>query len=134
MFIPAPPLCLIGSAFVDVQLHQYNSRYAGCDVQLPHRSVIHYNVTFSFKEGVAHEPGLQRVAVFLSDLRTRALIHNFDIRPNENGLHFVEIQFLNREQFDRPFKEVATIGIHAGAHGFMIENVAQFSVAIVEDE
>ena len=31
-----------------------------------------------------------------------------------------------------PLKEVAGIGIHAGAHGFMIENVGQFTVSMVE--
>lgn len=95
--------------------------------------MIHYNVTFSFKEGVAYEHGLRGVAAFLADLQGRALIHGFDITPNDNGQHFVGIHFINREQFSRPFQEVAEIGIHAGAHGFMIENVCQFSVGIVED-
>jgi hypothetical protein len=94
--------------------------------------LIHYNVTFSFKDGVAQAPALQRVAMFLDDLRTRALIHDYEITQSEDGLHVVGIAFLDREQFGLPFKEVAGIGIHAGAHGFMIENVAQFSVEIVE--
>jgi hypothetical protein len=95
--------------------------------------VIHYNVTFSFKDGVADEHALQRVAAFLRGLRERALIHEFDIRRSDDGQHFANIRFLNREQFNRPFKEVADIGIHAGAHGFMIENVAQFTVATIEE-
>ena len=96
--------------------------------------MIHYNVTFSFKEGVVHEHGLRRVAEFLNDLKDRALIHGFEMTRHDDSQHFVGIQFLDREQFNRPFKEVADIGIHAGAHGFMIENVANFSVDIIEDE
>ncbi len=94
--------------------------------------MIHYNVTFSFKDGVAHEHGLQCVAAFLRDLQDRALIHGYEIKPHDNNQHFVGIQFVDREQFNRPFKEVADIGIHAGAHGVMIEHVAQFTVATVE--
>ena len=95
--------------------------------------MIHYNVTFSFKDGVAHEHALQRVAAFLRDLQERALIHEFEITQGDDGQHVARIRFLNREQFNRPFKEVTDIGIHAGAHGFMIQNVAQFTVATVED-
>ena len=95
--------------------------------------MINYDVTFSFKSGIECGPALARVAVFLTDLQTRALIHDFAITRNDNGPHFVRIRFFDREQFNRPFKEVGALGIHSGPHGFMIENVAEFSVTTVED-
>ena len=43
------------------------------------------------------------------------------------------IVFRNDEQFGSPFREVSALGIHAGRHGFMIENVSRFVVEIFEE-
>jgi hypothetical protein len=82
---------------------------------------------------MAHEDGLRRVATFLNDLQTRLLIDNFEIRPGADGQHFVDIRFIDQEQFNPPVQRGRRPCIHAGAHGFMIENVAAFSVTTVED-
>lgn len=37
------------------------------------------------------------------------------------------------DEFGPPFGEVAAIGIHAGRHGFMIENVSEFIVEVFEE-
>ena len=45
----------------------------------------------------------------------------------------VIIEFLDNAQLGFPFAEVGQIGIHAGKHGIMIENVSQFVVEVFED-
>jgi hypothetical protein len=43
------------------------------------------------------------------------------------------IMFRDNEQFGLPFADVASIGIHSGKHGFMIEHVKEFIVEVFEE-
>ena len=100
--------------------------------------MIHYHVWFSLKEGVAEEDELRKVSVFLADLKSRSLIHEYRVQRARSAtpvlapLHIV-ISFTDAEQFGLPFKEVAQIGIHAGMHGAMIQHVDKFVVNEFED-
>jgi hypothetical protein len=102
--------------------------------------MIHYNVWFSFKAGTAEPEALSRVQQFLLDLKRRDQIRDFKLLRNraEAGktrlarFHAL-ISFADQSQFGLPFQEVATIGVHAGKHGFMIENVDTFIVEVFEE-
>lgn len=102
--------------------------------------MIHYNVWFSFANGVAEPEQIQRVRSFLSDLKSRGKIHDFQLLKNRAlsgksrlARFHALIMFLDDDQFGQPFTEVAAIGVHAGTHGFMIENVSEFVVEIFEE-
>jgi hypothetical protein len=102
--------------------------------------MIHYNVWFSFREGTAELDALARVRQFLLDLKHRNQIHDFKLlrnRAEANKTRLARfhalISFTDKNQFGPPFQEVATIGIHAGPHGFMIENVDTFIVETFEE-
>lgn len=100
---------------------------------------IHYNVWFSFKDDTVESDQVERVRTFLADLRTRGLVHDFQLLKNRNGeaktklprFHAL-IVFRDEQQFGEPFAEVADIGVHSGRHGFMIEQIGRFSVEIFE--
>jgi hypothetical protein len=102
--------------------------------------MIHYNVWFSFKEGTVEPDGLNLVGAFLLDLKQRGLIHDLKLLRNraDTGdtrlarFHAL-IAFIDQDQFGTPFQEVQAIGVHAGAHGFMIENVDPFIVEVFEE-
>ena len=102
--------------------------------------MIHYNVWFSFKDEAAEADQLLRVRSFVDDLKSRDQIHDFHLLKNRatkeksrlEQFHAV-IVFRNDEQFGAPFREVSALGIHAGRHGFMIENVSRFVVEIFEE-
>lgn len=102
--------------------------------------MIHYNVWFSFKNDVCDEDRLQRVRLFLGDLKSRGQIHDFRLLKNRAApgkgrlaqFHAL-IVFQDNVQFGQPFAEVAAMGIHAGKHGLMIENVSDFVVEVFEE-
>jgi hypothetical protein len=102
--------------------------------------MIHYNVWFSFKEGAAELDGLARVRQFLLELKQRDQIHDFKLLRNRASggktrlarFHAL-ISFADQNQFGPPFQEVGSIGVHAGRHGFMIENVDTFIVETFEE-
>jgi hypothetical protein len=101
--------------------------------------VIHYNVWFSFKPGVDQAEQLSRCRVCLDDFKVRKLIHSYSLlenrgKPGESTLPQLQalIEFEDYEQFGKPFVEVRDLGIHAGLHGLMIENVEQFKVEVFE--
>ncbi len=101
--------------------------------------MIHYNVWFPFKEGTAEMDGLARVRQFLLDLKARDQIHDFKLLRNRAeaktrlARFHALISFADQNQFGAPFQEVATIGVHAGSHGVMIENVDAFIVETFEE-
>jgi hypothetical protein len=43
------------------------------------------------------------------------------------------IEFADDEQFSLPFAEIREAGIHEGAHGAMIENVASFTIEVFSE-
>jgi len=117
-----------------------NWRIASAERERIIESVIHYNVWFSLRAGVSESDQMQRVRSFLSDLKNRGQIYDFRLLKNRatagNGrlaqFHAL-IMFLNSDQFGLPFGEIATIGVHAGKHGFMIENVSEFIVEVFDE-
>lgn len=83
---------------------------------------------------------IQRVRSFLTDLKSGGKIHDFRLLKNRAmsgrsklAQFHALIVFRDNDQFGQPFREVAAIGIHAGKHGFMIENVSEFVVEVFED-
>ncbi len=102
--------------------------------------MIHDNVRFSFKDNVSTEDQLQRVHAFLADLKSREKIHDFRLLKRRGASEQptpAEFQalivFKDNDQFAAPFAEVSAIGVHAGKHGFMIENVNTFVVEVFEE-
>lgn len=102
--------------------------------------MIHYNVWFSFGNGVAEADQLRRVRSFLGDLKARGKIHDFQLLKNRSmsgksrlAQFHALIMFRDNDQLGPPFGEVAAIGIHAGRHGSMIENVSEFIVEVFEE-
>jgi hypothetical protein len=102
--------------------------------------VIHYNVWFSFKDGISEPDGLGRVRRFLGDLQRRGQIAEFRLMRNTRegdktnlGPLQAQISFVDSAQFGAPFAEVAATGVHAGQHGFMIEHVNMLGVEVFED-
>jgi hypothetical protein len=101
--------------------------------------MIHYNVWFSFKDGTVESDALSRVRQFLLDLKHRDQIHDFKLLRNRAeaktrlARFHALISFADQRQFSAPFQEVSTTGVHAGRHGFMIENVDSFIVEVFEE-
>jgi hypothetical protein len=102
--------------------------------------VILYNVWFSFKSGADESAELGKARSFLDDLKARAKLHSYRLMKNRApreksrlANYQLMAEFRDGEQFGLPFAEVGEIGIHAGRHGAMIENVDEFMVEVFED-
>jgi hypothetical protein len=102
--------------------------------------MIFYNVWFSFKSHSDETAEIEKVKMFLESLKAASKIHGYRLLKNYDKLaksklprYQVAVEFLNDDQFSLPFKDVLAIGIHAGPHGSMIENVDAFVVEVFED-
>jgi hypothetical protein len=102
--------------------------------------VIFYNVWFSFKPGSDENVEMVKVRAFLEDLKARGKVHGYRLMKNFNPKEKTKLppyqfiaEFVDGTQFGLPFAEVGKIGVHAGKHGAMIENVDQFMVEVFED-
>jgi hypothetical protein len=101
--------------------------------------MIHYNVWFSFKEGVVESDELAKVARFLDDLKTKDLLHDYALLRHRAGslttrlARFHAAIRLADDGFLAPFQHVTSAGIHTGHHGAMIENVDAFIVEIFDE-
>lgn len=102
--------------------------------------MIIYNIWFSFTPNADETAELDKVRTFLDALKASSKIHGYRLLRN-NGKepksrlppYQASIEFLDNAQFGLPFKEVTQIGIHAGVHGTMIENVEAFVVEVFRD-
>lgn len=102
--------------------------------------MIHLNVWFSFKDASTEEAPLQRVRAFLSDLKDRRKVHEYRLLKSRSapceGLRsrfHALIMFHEDDDWGGSVREVQEIGIHAGLHGFMIEDVCEFTTAVYEE-
>jgi hypothetical protein len=102
--------------------------------------MILYNVWFSFKPGSDDTVELGKVRSFLDDLKARAKLHDYRLMKNRAAreksrlsTYQLMAEFTDNSQFGLPMAEVSEIGMHAGRHGAMIENVGEFMVEIFDD-
>ena len=102
--------------------------------------MILYNVWFSFKPGSDDSVELAKTRSFLDDLKYRAKLHGYRLMKNRAtrdksklATYQLMAEFAEGAQFGLPFAEVGQIGIHAGRHGAMIENVEEMMVEVFED-
>ena len=101
--------------------------------------MIHYNVGFSYKDGVVETDELAKAKKFLADLKARNLIHDYRLlrsRAEADQLKLARFQaaiMISPDQFQTPFDEVARAGIHSGLHGLMIEHVDTFLVEVFDE-
>lgn len=101
--------------------------------------MIHYTVSFAFREGTPETEHLGRVRRFLTDLKGRGQIYDYRLLKNRQvasktrlPLFQADIVIADDGSFGLPFSEVEEIGVHSGHHGWMIENVIDMSVEIFE--
>jgi len=102
--------------------------------------MIQYNVWFSFKPEADVSAELVKVRECLDHYRAAKLLHGYRMLRNRGDLtngrllpYQVTLEFVDNEQFGRPFDEVRRIGVHAGLHGRMIQNVDEMIVETSED-
>ncbi len=102
--------------------------------------MILYHVWFSFKPEVDAPAELEKVRAFLADLKNHGRVDHFRLTKNraEAGQgklppYQITAEFCDRSRMGEAFAEVKRIGIHAGFHGAMIENVDHFVVEVFED-
>ena len=101
--------------------------------------MIHLNVWFSFKNSSSVDE-LHRVRAFLDDLRRRGRLDSYELLRSRSGpvegvsprFHAL-IRFRDETQWGGSVTEVQELGIHSGAHGFMIEQVVDFTTAVSEE-
>ena len=100
--------------------------------------MIHDNVWFTFKGGTDEEVELRKIAGFLGGLKSRSLLHDFKLLKGSspgNTLPRLQaiIMFVDAAQFDRSFGDVRALGVHTGAHGAAIANVASIIAETFEE-
>jgi hypothetical protein len=102
--------------------------------------MIFYNVRFSFKAGSDETAEMRKVRSFLDDLKSRSKLHGYRLMKNRaphalaDGCDYqLMAEFSDAGQFSLPFAEVEDIGVHAGRHGAMIENVDYFAVEVFDE-
>jgi hypothetical protein len=105
-----------------------------------HTTMIHYTVSFAFREGTPEGEHLGRVRSFLADLKSRGQIHDYRLLRNRQlppktrlPLFQADIVIADDASFGLPFSEVEEIGVHSGRHGWMIEDVTDMSVEVFDD-
>ena len=100
--------------------------------------MIHYNVWFTLNDGADEEAELRKIAGFLNGLKGRALLREFKLlkgsAPGNTLPRFQAIiMFVDAAQFNRPFDEVRTLGVHTGEHGAAIANVRSIMAETFEE-
>ena len=102
--------------------------------------MIQYNVWFSFKPEADIPAELVNVRQCLDQYAATGLIFSYRLLRNRGDLtngrllpYQVAIEFVDGEQFAKPFDDVRRIGVHAGLHGLMIECVDEMIVETFED-
>src|SRR5258706_14261501 len=99
--------------------------------------MLHYNVWFSLKGDIEEELGLAVVGDFLrslcviDDVATFRLLKNGSEAPRSKLPKFhALIEFADDAALSRAMKNQTERGVHAGAHGKVIEVVSEFRVEI----
>jgi hypothetical protein len=99
--------------------------------------MIHYNVWFTFKEGVEECRGLAVLENFLCGLAAGGEAAGFRLLKNQSGgtrtklpAYQAVIEFADEAALAEAMKRQATRGIHQGAHGRVVDVVSEFRVEI----
>jgi hypothetical protein len=99
--------------------------------------MIHYNVWFTLKEGIAEEEGLAVVDGFLRELGAAGEVSSYRLLRNtsEGGRtklpkYHALIEFADDDALSLAMRNQASRGIHAGGHGKVISVVGEFRVEI----
>jgi hypothetical protein len=101
--------------------------------------MLHYNVWFSYKAEINENIELEKVRVFLDDLKSKGAIANYSLlktrAKDEKGRlskYHAPIEFADNNQFDKAISSVSKIGIHSGLHGIMIGQIKDFIVEVFD--
>ncbi len=99
--------------------------------------MIHYNVWFALKEGIAEESGLGIVDTFLRELCAAGEVSAYRLLKNASEgtrtklpRYHAVIEFDDDEALSKAMKNQAARGINAGGHGQIIGVVSEFRVEI----
>jgi hypothetical protein len=101
--------------------------------------MIEYSVWFSFVPAADVAIELAKVRDYLERLTAQGACESYRLLRKRPGLsnnllppYQAIIRFSSEEQFQQPFSDVRSTGIHAGQHGLMIENVQEMVVETFE--
>lgn len=98
--------------------------------------MIHYNVWFSFKDGVDEEAGIAVVRRFLREVSLLGESGSFQLLRNnsQRGSKMPRFQavvaFADDDALSRAMQNQHERGIHAGSHGKVMDVVSEFRVEI----
>ena len=102
--------------------------------------MIQYNVWFSFKSEADVPEELVKVRRCLDHYLSAGFMRGYRLLRNRGDLtngrllpYQVTLEFVDEEQFKRPFDDVRRCGVHAGLHGLMIDHVDEVIVETFED-
>ncbi|MGA2018495.1 MAG: DUF6614 family protein [Opitutaceae bacterium] len=99
--------------------------------------MIHYNVWFALKEGIAEDSGLMVVDRFLRDLSAAGEVSAYRLLRNTSEgartkmpKYHAVIEFADEAALSQAMKNQTARGIHTGDHGQIISVVSEFRVEI----
>ncbi len=99
--------------------------------------MIHYNVWFTFKDGLEENRGLAVVEEFLRGLSSSGEAASFRLLQNKSEgprtklpRYQAVIEFADEAALSEAMKHQAARGIHHGAHGRLVDIVSEFRVEI----
>ena len=102
--------------------------------------MIHYHVWFTFKPAVNESTGLAIAREFMAELQAGTQVSRCSLLSNMGGpsksrlpRYHAFFEFADDEQMEAAFAKKRTEGIHHGAHGKLIESVAEFHVEVFRE-
>jgi hypothetical protein len=102
--------------------------------------MVHYNVFFTLKEGVDEGTGLAVIGAFLRGLCDSGEAAGYRLLVNGSAgsktrlpKYQAVVQFADDAALGRAMARQAALGIHSGAHGRVIDTVAEFHVEIFRE-
>lgn len=99
--------------------------------------MLHYNVWFNLKSGVAENEGLAAVARFFEEVRAEGMIADYYLLRNEGAAprsklprYHALVEFADQAHLAAGMRRQAAKGIHAGLHGAVVDAVGDFHVEV----
>jgi hypothetical protein len=99
--------------------------------------MLHYQVWFNLKPGIAESDGISRIELFLRQLLAVGRISGFRLLKNASAppktvlaQYDALIEFSDEQQFAVIFEETRRIGIHTEPHGGIAKIVGHFSADV----
>jgi hypothetical protein len=103
------------------------------------KTMIHYNVWFSFRADANEPMELAKLRRLMDDFKARGMLSDYRLLKNRGEERATKlpafqviIEFCDNDQFGLPFAEVEALGVRSGMHGAMIEHVEDFVVEVFE--